>query len=150
MAPTMMEKIVVRVVVMVDDSLSDGDDNNVTEQSPLLVGSRSGSFRGVGQEDWDVIVPRSLFVGSCVKVLKVSFYFLLLQTSPSPGQSIGKKQHKQGHKSCKTSPTTDRPTRNPRATHNLAQTEASSRCRRNLLLVDIVVLHAVARDIYTP
>ena len=54
----MMEKIVVWVVVVVDSS-SDGDDNNVTEQSPLLVGLRSGTFRGGGQEDWDVIVLRS-------------------------------------------------------------------------------------------
>jgi len=50
-----MKKIVVRVVVMVDSS-SDGDDSSVTEQSPLLVGLRSGTFRGGGQEDWDVIV----------------------------------------------------------------------------------------------
>ena len=51
----MMKKIVVRAVVMVDSS-SDGDGNSVTEQSPLLVGLRSGTFRGGGQEDWDVIV----------------------------------------------------------------------------------------------
>ena len=50
-----MKKIVVRVVVMVDSS-SDGDGNSITEQSPLLVGLRSGTFRGGGQEDWDVIV----------------------------------------------------------------------------------------------
>ena len=53
-----METIVhvVRVVVMVMvDSSSDGDGNSVTEQSPLLVGLRSGTFRGGGQEDWDVM-----------------------------------------------------------------------------------------------
>ena len=55
----MMEKIVVRVVVMVDSS-SDGDGNSVTEQSPLLARLRSGSFRGGGQKDWGVIVLRSL------------------------------------------------------------------------------------------
>ena len=88
MVPTMMEKLV-RVVVVVVDSSSVGDDN-VTEQPLLLVGLSSGSFRGGGQEDGDVIVPKPVgFMShvivnagrSALLVLKVSL--LLLQTSPT-------------------------------------------------------------------
>ena len=136
MAPTMMEKIVVRVVVMVDDSLSDGDDNNVTEQSPLLVGSRSGSFRGGGQEDWDVIVllkPVSchqLGKTDCQKIVRrkifdLTFYFP--QTSPTRGlAALGSST------SVKTSPRANR----HRATHhNLAQTKVPSALRNLLLFI---------------